>query len=414
MNSSLNIKLDINEDILAQCFEEEISTSKSTSMIILNGIKQSFEKTLVNPKIINWKINYEMDMYCSYIEPDSLYKLSAQGSRFNYLRITINTDKSIEQITLDTPKYIIYEDFDYTDTISVKFFIDKKELKTKTQFRVEIKQPFIPPTIFSNIYKKMKNKCAVECSYLQEKKIDTTRNYNWWTSFICKICGREYLCSCFKNSISKFMTEKGNDKLKIYDESWKEKIIKHSDLLNEISYKNNICHICNNKMPAYFYNDLFVNSFYQKYERYIKNVSIEKDISMRNAENIIREKVNYPKIGDKWQNETYLYNVVKLIFYNYDVYREATPEWLNRQRIDIFIPKLKIAIEYQGEQHYKPVSLFGGEEEFKKIIERDSLKKKLCTKNGVQLIYFRYNEKLTEQTVRERLQKFIKLETYKE
>lgn len=39
---------------------------------------------------------------------------------------------------------------------------------------------------------------------------------------------------------------------------------------------------------------------------------------------------------------------------------EYSPDWLGKQRFDIYIPKYNIAIEYNGEQHYKPIARFGG------------------------------------------------------
>ena len=47
-----------------------------------------------------------------------------------------------------------------------------------------------------------------------------------------------------------------------------------------------------------------------------------------------------------------------------------------------------MAIECQGEQHYKPIEYFGGEKEYNLVLERDNAKKKQCEENGVKLLYF--------------------------
>ena len=96
-----------------------------------------------------------------------------------------------------------------------------------------------------------------------------------------------------------------------------------------------------------------------------------------------------------------------MLFSKYEVIREATPEWLGRQRLDIFIPELKLAIEYQGEQHYKSISIFGGEEGFQKSKKRDMLKKELCLENNISIVYFKYNEELTERKVFNKLKHFL-------
>ena len=96
---------------------------------------------------------------------------------------------------------------------------------------------------------------------------------------------------------------------------------------------------------------------------------------------------------------------MKDIFPENEVVHQASPEWLGRQRFDIFIPELKLAIEYQGQQHYKPISLFGGEEGFLQTQKRDKLKFKLCAENGTKLIYFRYDEQITRKLIETRIKK---------
>lgn len=59
-------------------------------------------------------------------------------------------------------------------------------------------------------------------------------------------------------------------------------------------------------------------------------------------------------------------------------------------RFDFFLPKDKIAIEYQGKQHYFPQKPFGGEKQFKKQIEHDNLKRKFCEENQIKLIEIPY------------------------
>jgi len=63
-------------------------------------------------------------------------------------------------------------------------------------------------------------------------------------------------------------------------------------------------------------------------------------------------------------------------------------DWLGKQELDIFIPKYNIAIECQGEQHFKPIEHFGGDKEFEKIKKLDCQKRKLCEENGVKLLYY--------------------------
>ena len=70
--------------------------------------------------------------------------------------------------------------------------------------------------------------------------------------------------------------------------------------------------------------------------------------------------------------------------------REKTFDWLKNKAnlyLDFYISEYKIAIECQGEQHYRPISKFGGEAEYKKIIQRDFIKFNLCKNHGIEIIY---------------------------
>jgi len=139
------------------------------------------------------------------------------------------------------------------------------------------------------------------------------------------------------------------------------------------------------------------------YGPYIKRIAIEKNINEHEAENEIRDILGIPHIGEGWVSERELLNMVKGIFPRNEVVHQASPEWLGRQRLDIFIPKLQLAIEYQGRQHYEPVPFFGGEEGFRQAQERDRLKAKLCYENGVTVVFFRYDENISRELVETRV-----------
>lgn len=75
--------------------------------------------------------------------------------------------------------------------------------------------------------------------------------------------------------------------------------------------------------------------------------------------------------------------------------RQKTYSWLKYRSnlfLDFYLPTYNTAIECQGMQHYEPADFFGGEKDFKKRIVRDAVKKALCEKNGIKMLYFS-NEK---------------------
>lgn len=73
--------------------------------------------------------------------------------------------------------------------------------------------------------------------------------------------------------------------------------------------------------------------------------------------------------------------------------KDKTPfEWLGHLQLDFYIPSLNIAIECQGIQHYQPRARFGGEEGYKRQVERDQRKVQLCREHNVALFFISYKE----------------------
>lgn len=59
---------------------------------------------------------------------------------------------------------------------------------------------------------------------------------------------------------------------------------------------------------------------------------------------------------------------------------------------DFYLKNYNIAIEYQGEQHYRPVDIFGGQEHFEQQKLHDEIKNEYCYDNNIQLITIPYWE----------------------
>ena len=80
--------------------------------------------------------------------------------------------------------------------------------------------------------------------------------------------------------------------------------------------------------------------------------------------------------------------------------QEKTFDWLkyeNNLYLDFYLPEYDVAIECQGEQHFQPVDFSGknyelAKKQFLLIQNRDKIKKTLCEKNGIKLLYYISNE----------------------
>lgn len=103
------------------------------------------------------------------------------------------------------------------------------------------------------------------------------------------------------------------------------------------------------------------------------------------------------------QQETILYLTVRQLLRQHDIRRHAKPAFLQGLELDIWIPELRIAFEFQGAQHLRQFEYLGGEEALSATKERDSRKAALCKQHGIKLICFYEGENISEQSVKARL-----------
>lgn len=105
------------------------------------------------------------------------------------------------------------------------------------------------------------------------------------------------------------------------------------------------------------------------------------------------------------KGEQKLYDIIKELYPEEKVKIHDSPDWLGgNQHIDIHLPKRRIAIEYQGKQHFEPVEYYGGKKGFWRQQKLDERKRKRCKSQGVSLIYFNYDETITRRQVRKKVE----------
>lgn len=78
---------------------------------------------------------------------------------------------------------------------------------------------------------------------------------------------------------------------------------------------------------------------------------------------------------------------------------ETNAGFLGRQRFDMFLPEIRVAIEYHGEQHYHSIEFFGGKQGLSQTRARDE--KKLCLSQSkmVPVLIWPYTIPVTPDTV---------------
>ena len=228
---------------------------------------------------------------------------------------------------------------------------------------------------------------------IQDEIIDRMNEYMNSNRFLGFTVYYEYYYDFF-NGIEKFNYEQFKDEsflkylLKLFPQiveidykSQKRFFRFNSDELKKLPYEYNsfVVYYKSNNLPSFYPHRLNEVHIYNPHSLLTKS---KKEIS-----NTVRVEKGLPKIGEGWISETLLYYAVKEALPEYQVIHHGNPKWLGLQHLDIYIPELKIGIEYQGKQHTEPVDFFGGAEAFEKNLERDNRKKRLCSENDLKLFY---------------------------
>ena len=192
----------------------------------------------------------------------------------------------------------------------------------------------------------------------------------------------------------------------------------------EWTVRDNLCCLCTKREPRvkcghkmYFtpfqqrWNPYFpifrVRLSQQNPERY--NKSEDTKTLDRDAENALREFIGHPIIGEKWREETNLFRLVQALFAPRDVVHHYKGNELFGLEYDIYVPDLRLAIEYHGEQHFQCVSNWGGPEGLAKRKENDERKRRLSARHAIDLVEFTYKDEINPETVTARLRAFLNM-----
>jgi hypothetical protein len=103
-------------------------------------------------------------------------------------------------------------------------------------------------------------------------------------------------------------------------------------------------------------------------------------------------------VNARWRSEFSVYVLVKS-YYN-DAEYQYRADWLGQQSLDIYIPSISVAIEYQGIQHYEAIDIFGGEEGLKRRRVLDTEKKEKCHRANITLIEWKYDLAIKDNTIK--------------
>ena len=226
--------------------------------------------------------------------------------------------------------------------------------------------------------------------------------------YIDRVTGNLFTCSCF-NGYFDIAGDIG--RLLPYGNS-------EEDLRNRVKdmkSMDGICHFCCGGIPRHEYgHSMYYSSFLQRYLPYHGLLSRMKygrgtyeGEEYRQVEDELRERFGYPKVGQQWVTETTLYKIICMLFPDYKVIHHYRGAELEGLELDIWLPDLKVGIEYQGEQHYNVIEHWGGKAGLEKRIANDKKKKTRCKALGYHLIEVKYTEEISEELVRKKVVQVI-------
>lgn len=162
----------------------------------------------------------------------------------------------------------------------------------------------------------------------------------------------------------------------------------------------------------------FILEEHMKYFFFEKNFREKNDI-WRYADSLLKmanvgtydfiPRSTYLRPQYRWKTEELVLKITKKLYSKYNVIYQYKPFYLKsslggQMSYDIFIQELSVAIEYQGEQHFRPIDYFGGEESFYRQRERDEEKKKISEKYGIKLVYINFNDNITSDLIKKRVE----------
>ncbi len=115
----------------------------------------------------------------------------------------------------------------------------------------------------------------------------------------------------------------------------------------------------------------------------------------------MRLALGFPAKGNAGVREQILYESTKEIFGNDNVKRRYRGKELYGLELDVWIPSRQIAFEYQGEQHYRHVRHWHGDDGLNQQKARDRKKKDTCKELGIHLLYFDVGSDLDKNSILE-------------
>ncbi len=332
----------------------------------------------------------------------TLYSLAQTGYETWYAKLKFSTALTSPITDMQiTCTGIRLMPFEYGGGVRRDYELKSKTLKRQINHSIELKHFTLTKELFQRTVALLHDHPLLTHPYRVNFLVGPGLRGYRLVSFDHLLTGERSFCNCAQPAHTQMMNTARERSHKHVAGSWPHQIL---EILESAQYQQSICHLCfaqtngPDKMAQY-YGDAF-----RKYVPvYVDQIMRSTDLDEQTAKAEAQQRLGL----SRWVSEAELYSLIKQIFPNETILREASPPWLGRQRLDIFIPALCLAIEYQGQQHYQAVEMFGGADSFQQVMRRDEQKRNLCKANGIEIVEIRFDQPLTLPYLRNRLRRFI-------
>ena len=295
----------------------------------------------------------------------------------------------------------------YGDGVERQYTHRVKELKTQVNHIMRLNEIRIPPNVFAQTIREVNKNHEIAQPYIANMTVgieyfvdDRIAGFRT-VSFDQIVTGERKFCKCHSDAHTAMLLDAKARLPDFAPDSWPHRVVA---LLEHASYAEGLCHFCvadehGKDAPLEWYGTQIRNNF----QPYVDVLVRSTDMDGRTARAEARRRLSI----SRWVREEELYEFICGLFPNRTIRREASPAWLGRQRLDIYLPELALSVEHQGEQHYFPIEAFGGEHAFEETRRRDQRKRALCCENGVTVVDIRFDDPLTTPSLRNRLQRWL-------
>lgn len=337
----------------------------------------------------------------------SLARLADIGYETWYVELAFSTTKEtmVDVVEIDT-QGLQLSPINYGPAGLMSHRLWSKQLKTQTNHILRLNHVTIPPSMFLETKKMMEAIPLEQPLVANPRPGPRTQGYEFgiegfeFVAFDHLITGERCFCSCARPAHGKMISEAM--RIASHSGAWTHQVVR---LLSDATYIDEICHLCiARRSGPEAAADLYGDDIGEFIAPYIDQLMLMPGMDKPTA----RSEVQHTLGLSRWVREAEMYSLLKKLFPDQVILREASPPWLGRQRLDVYLPAIGLALEHHGEQHYRAIAAFGGEMALKRNMERDALKRSLCEQNAVQLVEIRFDEPMTLPILRQKLRRFMR------